>query len=72
MSEHEKHIFSTRLAFDNYIVRLTSKVDSNGRFKHTISQKPEEIDAAKRSQMNLKTINNILREEPIRMLFGDE
>ena len=72
MSEHEKHIFSTRLAYDNYIVRLTSKVDSNGRFKHTISQKPEEIDAAKRSQMNLRTINNILREEPIRMLFGDE
>ena len=72
MSEHEKHIFSTRLAYDNYIVRLTSKVDSNGRFKHTISQKPEEIDAAKRSQMNLRTINNILREEPIRILFNDE
>lgn len=72
MTEHEKHIFSTRLAYDNYIVKLISKIDNSGRFKHTISQKPEEVDAAKRSQMNLKTINNILREEPIRILFGDE
>ena len=56
MEGMERHILGTKLAYDNYYVKLISKMDSEGRIKHVVVGKPEQWELEEQSRVSLKMI----------------
>lgn len=63
MENADRHIFGTKLVFENYYVRLVSKVDNEGRIKHIIAGRPEQWSLEEQSRVNLKMVEE-LRKAP--------
>lgn len=63
LSEAQRHTLGIQLTYENYQVKLISRLDKEGRIKHSIIGKPEAIDSKESSLLNLSQIRKLQIEE---------
>ena len=63
LTDEARHILNTKLVYENYVIKIISRKDSDGKVQHTIQGRPELIQKEQHIQMNFKRIDELMKEK---------